>query len=239
MRLQIYSELLVLAEGIEFTTDDRLSPPPLIRVPIKRLYPAILRTNKKVYSEASAVLYSDNHFRFPETFLKEPGYYHLQFAETFSKETGYGAYIAPFLHQIGPQASRIRHISFGFPEYDHEPRTKLDEGFVKNIGLIRSTCTSIRVIELMFKNYAAMYFKPPIKEEYGLIYSQFKRLPSLKEVIVNFEVWPGRQLRDDLLKLVRAYRWTVQVTTPENPNESMVDQYRRFLFQDDYSEDED
>jgi len=60
IRLKIYSELLVLPEPI--VADYGPSLPPLFRSRRNGLYPAILRANRKVYGEASPLLYSNNRF---------------------------------------------------------------------------------------------------------------------------------------------------------------------------------
>jgi hypothetical protein len=103
IRLKIYSELLVHSEPIVFVADDDGPPaPPLFRSKRDGLCPALLRVNKKVHSEASPLLYSNNRFRFPDIFTSTP-------SATNSP------HIAPFLRQIGSQASLIRHICITFP----------------------------------------------------------------------------------------------------------------------------
>jgi hypothetical protein len=62
IRLKIYSELLVHSESIVFVADYGPPSPPLLRSKRDSLYPALLRVNKNVYSEASPPLYSNNRF---------------------------------------------------------------------------------------------------------------------------------------------------------------------------------
>ena len=88
IRLKIYSELLVPSEPIVFVADYGPSSPPLFRSNRDGLCPALLRVNKKVHSEASPLLYSNNRFRFPDILTSTP-------SATDSP------HIAPFLHQIG------------------------------------------------------------------------------------------------------------------------------------------
>jgi hypothetical protein len=97
IRLKIYSELLVHSEPIVFVADYGPSSPPLFRSKRDGLCPALLCVNKRAHSEASPLLYSNNRFRFPDIFTSSP-------SATDS------AHIAPFLSQIGSQASLIRHI---------------------------------------------------------------------------------------------------------------------------------
>lgn len=107
IRLKIYLELLVHSESIVFVADYGLSSPPLFRSKREGLCPALLRVNKKVHGEASSLLYSNNRFRFPDIFISTP-------SATNSP------HIAPFLRQIGSQASFIRHICITFHQI---PRT--------------------------------------------------------------------------------------------------------------------
>jgi hypothetical protein len=102
IRLKIYSEPLVDSEPIIFIADYGLSSPPLFRSKRDGLCPALLRVNKRAHSEASPLLYSNNRFRFPDIFTSTP-------SATDS------AHIAPFLSQIGSQASLIRHICIAVP----------------------------------------------------------------------------------------------------------------------------
>jgi hypothetical protein len=116
IRLNIYSELLVHPEPIVFVADYGPSSPPLFRSKRDGLCPALLRVNKKVHSEASPLLYSNNRFRFPDILTSTDS-----------------AYIAPFLRQIGSQASLIRHICISFPTFDDFPhnRARLHEAHIK------------------------------------------------------------------------------------------------------------
>ena len=56
LRRQIYRELLL--------ADHEIAPPkcPSESVAPSQLHPAILRVNKQTYSEASTILYEENHF---------------------------------------------------------------------------------------------------------------------------------------------------------------------------------
>jgi hypothetical protein len=123
IRLKIYSELLVHSKPIVFVADYGPSSPPLFRSKRDGLYPALLRVNKRAHSEASPLLYSNNRFRFPDIFTSTP-------SATDS------AHIAPFLSQIGSQASLIRHICIAFPTFDdyRRGRARLHEAHLKNLA---------------------------------------------------------------------------------------------------------
>jgi hypothetical protein len=198
--LQIYSELLVRSEPIVFVADDYSSPsPPLFRSKRDGLCPALLEVNKKVHSEASPLLYSNNRFRFPDILTSTDS-----------------AHIAPFLCQIGSQASLIRYICITFPtfhDFQHD-RARLHEAHIKNLELIRDTCTSITTLELSVPpkcvNYA--FDDSPIGvQALDLLDTRFKAIPSLKEIIVNFQVYGEEDLSDHRKKM-RDCGWTVEVT---------------------------
>lgn len=157
-----------------------------------------------MHSEANALLYSDNRFRFPEVFTSTPS------ATT-------SAHIAPFLYQIGPQASHIRYISIPFPTFDYpQPdRARLQEAHIKNLELVRDTCTSIKAIELLVSPDCANYALgdwPIAAEALDLLDTHFKNIPSLKEIVINFEVYPEEDPSDDLTKKMHDHGWTVKVT---------------------------
>jgi hypothetical protein len=80
-------------------------------------------STRGAHSEASPLLYSNNRFRFPDIFTSTP-------SATDS------AHIAPFLSQIGSQASLVRHICIAFPTFDdyRRGRARLHEAHIKNLA---------------------------------------------------------------------------------------------------------
>lgn len=204
IRLKIYSELLVLSEPIIFVAAHGPWSTPLFRSNRDGLCPALLRINKRIHSEAITLLYSNNRFQFPEIFASTP-------SATDS------AHIAPFLHQIGSQASHIRHICIPFPTFDYpQPDSaRLHEAHIKNLDLVRDTCTSMRTLELLvspdFLNYA-LDDSPIAAEALDLLSTHFMNIPSLKEIVINFEVYPEQDPSDDLTKKMHNYGWSVKIT---------------------------
>lgn len=204
IRLRIYSELLVLSEPIVFVAQYGPSSPPLFRPKRDGLCPALLRINKRIYSEASTLLYSNNRFQFPEILTSTP-------SATDS------AHIAPFIHQIESQASHIRHICISFPTFDYpQPNSaRLHEAHIKNLDLVRDTCTSIRTLELLVspdcENYA-LSDSPIAAEALDLLNTHFKSISSLKEIVISFEVYPEQNPSDDLRKKMYDYGWSVKIT---------------------------
>ena len=199
IRLKIYSELLVLSEPIVFLA---YRSPSLFRSQRERLYPALLRANRRVHREASPLLYSNNRFQFPEVFTF-----------TFAPTATSNVHIAPFLYQIQSQASLIRHICiplhiFDYPQFSG---VRFHKAHIKILELIRDTCTSIKTLELLV---SPDYDNYPLgdSETLDLLDTRFKSIPSLKEIIVNFKVYPEQDPSDDLTKKVHDYGWTVSVT---------------------------
>ncbi|KAH6695902.1 hypothetical protein BKA61DRAFT_498225, partial [Leptodontidium sp. MPI-SDFR-AT-0119] len=207
IRLEIYSEPLVHSEPIVFVAGYGPPSPPLFRSKRGGLCPALLRVNKKVHGEASSLLYSNNRFRFPDIFVSTP-------------PATESPHIAPFLHQIGSQASLIRHICITFPAfYDFQrKRVMLHEAHIKNLELIRDICTSITTLELLFPPYSANYAfddSPIAAEELDLLDTRFKAIPSLKEITVNSQVYAAEDPDDypgDYPIKMRDRGWTVKVT---------------------------
>ena len=228
LRLQIYSELLVFPEPIVFELDYDPGLLPLVRCKRGGLCPALLRVNKKVYSEANMVFYSDNHFRFPEMFVDIPS-----ITESI--------YFALFFCQVGSQASHIRHIrhiSIPFPTFDdfQHDRAELQEsalleGQFKGLELVRDNCTNIKAIELCvglgYANYILTQ-SPIAAEALDLLDTHFKSIPSLQEVIINFEVPFDEDPSDLLTKKIQDHGWKVKVT--RLPKQTWISEDERVAF---------
>lgn len=215
IRLKIYSELLVLSEPIVFEVEHGHTLQPLLRSNRDGLCLALLRVNKRIYSEASTLFYSQNRFQFPEV-------YNSAIDEI--------THIAPFLHQIGSQASHIRHICIPFPSLDYPTphKARICEAHVRNLDLVRDTCTRIRVLELL--TLPACVEAPAL----DILHTQFKSFPSLKEVVINFELFPDEDQGDDLTKTMHDYGLSVKVT--RIPKQQWYSSNERFVFdnEEDY-----
>ena len=203
IRFKIYSELLVLSEPIDFIPYYAPFSTQLFRSEKEGLYPALLRINKLIYQEAIVLLYSNNHFQFPTIC-------HSIFPETES------VHIAPFLHQIGFQASHIRHICIPFPTFDYTQCGSIEfhEPHINNLKLIRDTSTSIRTLELLVPpdtDNHVLTDSPIAAQALHSLNTHFKNIPSLKEIVINFEVYPEQELSGDLTR-IHDYGWTIKVT---------------------------
>lgn len=226
IRLRIYSELLVNPEPINFIASYGPPSPPLRRCQRDGLYPAVLCVSRMMHREASPVLYSSNCFRFPEVFT------------TLSAPAS--AHIGPFLNQIGSHARLIRHICIPFPTFDYPLPAKaiLHEAYIKNLEIIRDIYTGIQTLELLVPpehcNYALSHYTIAA-EALNLLDIRFKSIPSLEEIIVNFEVYPEEDSGDDLTKIIHGYRWIIKVT--ELPKKVWIsgDDRVEFNNEDDYN----
>jgi hypothetical protein len=199
IRLQIYSELLVHPEPIVLVAAYGPPSPPLLRSRRNGLCPALLQLNKQAHSEASPLLYSNNRFRFPDIWNLTDS-----------------AHIAPFLLQIGPQANLVRHIRISFPTFDdfRHSSASLHEAHIKNLELIRDTCTSITTLELSLHSddtNGAFRNSTFLDQALNLLDMRFKAILSLKKVIVNFQIYSEEEFSDDWVKM-RDRGWTVEIT---------------------------
>ena len=124
IRLKIYSELLVLLEPIVFVAGYGPPSPPLLRSKGDGLCPVLLHINKRMYSEANTLLYSNNRFRFPEIF------------------TSHTVCHGQRPHRPIPSSNRIP--SKPYSPYPQPDSARHHKAHIKNLDLIRDTCTSIR-----------------------------------------------------------------------------------------------
>ena len=100
-------------------------------------------------------------------------------------------------------------------DYPQLASAMLHEVHVKNLALIRDTCTGIQTLELSVPpehcNYALNDDVTTVKAT-NLLDMRFKNIPSLEKVLVNFNVYPQRDPSDDLTTTMRGYGWIITVT---------------------------
>ena len=199
IRFQIYSVLLVHSEPIVLVADYN-NPPSLRSRRIYGLCPALLQLNKQAHSEASPLLYSHNRFQFPNIFNSPDS-----------------ASIAPFLLQVRSQANLIRHICVPFPNFDVDfqyTSANLHKAYVEDLELIRNICTSITTLELSVYSDRvndALRDSPVAEQALDLLDTRLKAIQSLREIIVNFQVYSDEDLSDDRMKM-RDRGWTIEIT---------------------------
>ena len=212
IRFMIYSELLLLSEYVVFDVDNSSSSRPLCRVRNGNLYPAILLVNKQVHDEAIRLLYRNNCFQFPDIHSAQSG-----------RDS---ALIAPFLCQIGPQASFIRHIYITFPTFNNYDDflnniATVDESFIGNLKLIRDKCSHITTLELLLRadrlNYVLNSKSAIARDTLDLLSALFTAILPLTEIIIDFRVKDDQELYNlndlsEVIKKMRQYKWSVNVT---------------------------
>ncbi len=204
IRLQIYSELLVSSDPVEFIADFSSPSPPLFRSRKLGLCPAILGVCRKVYNEARPLLYSNNRFRFPGKVGSTPS-------------VPDQAHIAPFLNQIGSQVRLLHHICIPFPNFEDTKteRAELESVHIENLELIRRTCTNIKTFKLLVPyDYIYAHDNWTITSEaLELLDTRLKTMPSLEKVVVNLERQAASgEASDELTTKMSKIGWTVRVT---------------------------
>ena len=207
IRLQIYEELLVASEPIDFQTNWDPSWPPLSLARRCCLCPAVLQTSKQVQREATPILYSANCFRFIQ----------LEPVPRLQTES---AAISWIFSQMGQQnAALIRHISVAFPAFDDYSigNATIQEDSMKTLELISQSCTSIATLETSLYDAFRLEFaeltidsSPIAVEALDLVAAQFKTISWLQEVVIHVYVSEG--LSDNLKKKMLDYGWKVKVT---------------------------
>lgn len=217
IRLKVYSELLVLEEPIPLAVEYGDS----WRAVRRRhrgdgLCPALLHLNKKTHDEASPILYSRNTFRFPDL-LRNIGH------KTQVVHTGV------FLAQIGSNATLIRHITLPCPpnvvERDSSGFFRLPAGYIRNLEVIRDTCTSLSIIRLTMPMYVNIVFAewPIAANLLDLLSPHLGEMSSVEDIVIELVLFdkiknPKVDVnRGPLLKNIRDRGWTVQVTYAPSP----------------------
>ena len=204
IRLKIYEKLLVLSEPIAFQTSQYPFWPGLYLSRRYGLCPAILRVNKKVYSEARSLLYSSNRFKFSDI-------------ELTRKLTTNSAILAYFLSQIEPQnASFLRHVYIDFPA-ERSGTAMFKENGTNILELIRDHCTGITILETSLWSHDLFGLQFPDMfpaETLALLDSRFKAILSLKEVVIDVHIFDDEEY-DLVLKKMRDFGWTIKVTKVE------------------------
>ncbi|KAK5656916.1 hypothetical protein OQA88_3438 [Cercophora sp. LCS_1] len=156
LRLEIYSNLLTTSDHITIqpafpdsaaiTEGDQLPEFNVRRLkPCQPLCPAILATNKQIFSEAIAILYSSNKFRFLDAIEFNSSPYHSIKHRDY---TIHYPFVVPFLNQIGPRAQLIQQLMITLPQYDNARH----KTWCAAIETIQSRCNALRVLEFVLSD---------------------------------------------------------------------------------------
>jgi hypothetical protein len=200
IRLRIYTQLLVLEDGIDIQVPFDPLPPPLFRSGILGVCPQLLRVCNKVHGEAAALLCSQNNFRFSLIFA--------------AFDTG-RTHIPPFLSQIGSQISFIRHIRIEFASDCCSPDALVcvHDLHINSIELIRDSCTNLNTLELSVDTDVGHLLQNPLNMANTLDFldGHFKDLPSLKNTIANIYFFAGTRLSHHVTKKMLEPGWTIAI----------------------------
>lgn len=215
----IYSELLVFTPyiNLHYRCGVNLQPVFYHWRERRRIYAEILCTNKKAYSEGSAILYSRNTFQFP---LIQQNLCTRGTGRTHAAHIG-TPIIAPFITQIRSQASLIRHVRINFPYVSTGPQV-LWPGFMEALAALRDNCPDLASLELAFflKCHRNDWNIPLLtKGDMQLLDSHFRTMPSLRGITIDIYSDPYQEAEPDcgdvrfpsMPGVFRRYTWTVRL----------------------------
>lgn len=173
-----------------------------------------------MYHEAVQLLYSANRFRFPDT-------------GSSTRPAVEYALIAPFFTMVGSRAALIKHICINFPMMRYvEPRHGLHEAHIKNLELIRDACASIGTLELSLDvRTRKVDDSPTAAEILQDLARRFEGIASLKDIVVNVDVYSDVGVSDTAVKWMRGYGWTVNMSQKEIYRGIQFDEYADRMYQ--------
>ncbi|KAI0809964.1 hypothetical protein GGR55DRAFT_647470 [Xylaria sp. FL0064] len=181
----------------------------------------LFHVNRAVYREASSLFYSKNCFDLSDAI---PGL------------------VVSFLEEIGNNATYIRHVIINFPDFINlcSGRVTLMADSEKILDTIQRRCTSLSSLKTPF--YSTRNIELSLRdldnhdaanEALELVDTQFKAIPSLREVILEAdEVAPSDHVRQRM----ESYGWTIDPIqqVEEDSGESLSP-----FDEDDYGYDHD
>lgn len=111
----------------------------------------------------------------------------------------------------------MRHICIPFPAFEYSQRTEtvLHRAHIENAGLLRDICTGVKTLELLVPPEHDNYVlnDPVIETEaWDAMDAHFRTIPSLRDIIVHFQVYPLEDLSDDVKQEIHKYGWIIKVT---------------------------
>jgi hypothetical protein len=175
VRNNIYKRLLVLRHPI-YIFQEPNSPVESFAPDRPFRWLALLHTNRQIYTESSAVLYSMNQFHFEDI---TPTQVDL---------------LRSFLDCIGPMnAASLSRLCVNFPVaeriHDQAERVELRTDSLQSVRLYQDKCTKLSTLELVVHYKNSSFFREPndfLRGALSLIDSQLRAVPSLRRIIVRF-----------------------------------------------------
>lgn len=176
IRNQIYQTVLIILQPLYLFQDP--GSPVATFAPDKPLHwLALLYTNRQISAEASAVLYSVNHFEFVDITMGQIGV------------------VRSFLDCIGSvNAATLSHLCISFPSVisiDEEPgNVRLRDDSLQSLKLLQDKCTKLSTLETVvhYKN-SDLFTRPDqfLREAFTQINTHLKAIQSLQRIIVRIE----------------------------------------------------
>lgn len=199
IRQQIYEELLTTSKPL---------PARALPSRTRRVFPAILRADRRVYCEAVSLLYSKNCICIPD-----PSASLLTFTIQSSMQN---IILHSFLQRIGElNATFLKHMCIPFPGLaDYSAfRATIKPECVAARDLLKAYCPSLVIAETLPENSTGVLahidgrLVPDPLGALLLIDQHFRDIPSLKEFIVNvFE----ESLRFEVIERMQSLGWKVK-----------------------------
>lgn len=158
----------------------------------------LLFVNRKMNSEASAVLYGTNSFTLLDTTRREIGL------------------LQAFLDCIGPvNANLLSHLCINFPDIEGQPGQPrcLREGSLQDLKLLQEKCTNMTTLEThVYSNNSAVFTRTDqddlqfIREALLQFDVQLRAIPSLKKIIIR--VYGGTPT-PSVMAFMQGFGWVV------------------------------
>lgn len=175
VRDNIYKRLLVLQHPL-YIFQEPNSPIESFAPDRPFRWLALLRTNRQIYIESSAVLYGMNQFQLEDITPLQADL------------------LRSFLDCIGPlNAASLSYLSVNFPVAerinDQAKRLELRTDSLQSVRLYRDKCTKLSTLETVVHYKNSSFFREPddfLREALLLIDARLRAIPSLRKIIVRF-----------------------------------------------------
>jgi hypothetical protein len=201
--MKILSDVLILDKLIVLTAVGEAPNQRLIQVEKSSGLTALLLVNKKIYHEAAYILYSKNHFEFPN--IATP---------TCRNST----FITPFLFQIGEHAGLIRSIGIRYPTILErvEGIVRLPEDCLRNLRVIGQMCTSLQTIRLTLNTLVGGFESEwHVPDRLAILNDHFRNLPSLQNIFLDFHMLTDEMVFPMVVGKARECGWHLRVSRIE------------------------
>jgi hypothetical protein len=180
VRNNIYKRLLVLRHPL-YIFQEPNSPLESFAPDKPFRWLALLYTNRQIYTESSAALYSMNQF-------------HLEDITPLQVDL-----LRSFLDRIGPlNAASISHLCVNFPVAERidgqAKRVELRTDSLQSVRLYQDKCTNLSTLETIVHYKNSSFFREPddfLREALPLIDARLRAIPSLRKIIVRFVDFNG------------------------------------------------